>query len=550
MITRHKHTVSLEAYVRPTRIDMELSDADGLLIEVAANVNLTNPQVIYSSRSRLHDVDWREAADEQRGTETVDAHGLLVEVTHDLDPDSESLSSVSASKHTKIINGKSTQRTSYPFIVRLHSFDPGSDPDNSPKSFYCSGTLISPDIILTAAHCMNDEVYADIYSVERKKTITYKIAKSVVHPKYQMIYFGHDFALARIDRTHIDITTNTNSNYENSGEDEYWGLVNDFNWVSNPPIMRLHRYDQHSSSCTTLSRAESKQVISNFKVLGFGLLSFPKGPISYPSLQSANLDYLPNEECNEMYLKAPPTAVASKEEGVVVTNDMLCANNVKERQDACSGDSGGPLLAKLSTSNKPILWSLIGIVSWGIGCSLPNYPGVYSRVASEIDWIESTICDKTNGLSPMSCITDGNGRYHLRDHAIEASSRNGSKTLSSRHSSVVSQKRVQLNLSFSVSGTTRQSHVNKKACELLEGSYVKSSPTRQPTSRLQNGRPTKLDMGLSISCHRNNQYDVKSFIDDNNKVRNCYWVKRKCRRRCLDYSSCCPETCSQKRCQQ
>ena len=531
---------------------MEMRDADGVLIEIAVNTNLTDPQVTSSPRSRSF-------GDKQTGMETKDSHGLLVEVTHNLD---NQLSSISVSKQTKIINGQSTQRSSYPFIVRLHSFDPGNDPDNSPSSFYCSGTLISPDVILTAAHCIGDEVYSDIYSVERKETITYKITKSVVHPKYQMEFFGYDFALARIDETHVKVATVPN--YEGNEIEKHWELVKEFNWVSSPPIMRLQRYNQHSTSCTTLSRTKSKQITSNLKVLGFGLLSFPKGPISYPSLQSADVHYLPNEECNKMYLKAPSTAVANKEEGIVVTKDMLCANNIKEKQDACSGDSGGPLLAKLPTLNsfKPASWSLIGIVSWGIGCSLSKYPGVYSRVASEIDWIENTICDKNSGLSPLSCVGDENGRYHLRDYADEASSRNKRRSLSPRHSrpksamndnsphSLLSRKRIQLNFSFSVSGATRQSSANQKACELLEGNYMTSSPTQQPTSRLQNGRPTKLGIGLSISCHRNNKSDVRSFIDDNNKVRNCFWVKSKCRSRCGNYSSCCPETCSQKRCQQ
>jgi trypsin len=42
------------------------------------------------------------------------------------------------------------------------------------------------------------------------------------------------------------------------------------------------------------------------------------------------------------------------------------------------GDSGGPLVA-----NK----KLVGVVSFGYGCAVPNYPGVYSRVASVRDWI-------------------------------------------------------------------------------------------------------------------------------------------------------------------
>lgn len=72
----------------------------------------------------------------------------------------------------------------------------------------------------------------------------------------------------------------------------------------------------------------------------------------------------------------------------IITVNMLCAGRTDGKEDACKGDSGGPLTVKNPNTMKNVL---VGIVSWGDMCGQTNKYGVYTKVKNYLSWINNHI---------------------------------------------------------------------------------------------------------------------------------------------------------------
>ncbi|NXC23326.1 CTR2 protein, partial [Corythaeola cristata] len=67
-----------------------------------------------------------------------------------------------------------------------------------------------------------------------------------------------------------------------------------------------------------------------------------------------------------------------------IADTMVCAS--AHGTSSCKGDSGGPLVWQ-----KDGAWTLVGIISWGSSTCATHLPGVYARVTTLRDWIDSVL---------------------------------------------------------------------------------------------------------------------------------------------------------------
>uniref|UniRef100_A0A8I3MXZ2 Plasminogen activator n=1 Tax=Canis lupus familiaris TaxID=9615 RepID=A0A8I3MXZ2_CANLF len=104
-------------------------------------------------------------------------------------------------------------------------------------------------------------------------------------------------------------------------------------------------------------------------------------PFCSERLKEAHVRLCPSSRCTSRQLS-----------NKTMTDDMLCAGDTRSGgnqanlHDACQGDSGGPLACM-----KDNRMTLVGIISWDIGCGQKDVPGIYTKVTDYLDWIQDNM---------------------------------------------------------------------------------------------------------------------------------------------------------------
>jgi secreted trypsin-like serine protease len=275
-----------------------------------------------------------------------------------------STSSYSRKLDSRIIGGTIVKSDRYPYFSWLHiqvsSFGPSD-------SGFCGGSLIAPDVVMSAAHCIEYAIKIDVWVNSTSRD-----------------YNGYEFY-----RNSIRTVTHPAYKPYNGVHQHDIGLIFLNSPVNGVELLRWNRNESLPASRSTVT------------AIGFGATGLPTIPPGTAPVSISS--YLP-EELMETSFKTITNAECMKRAGSwrVKTSD-LCSYD--EKKGVCFGDSGGPLLLPSSTSQGNVQ---IGIVSRSASssyepvCIKAGIPQVFTRVSYYTAWIDENIC-KFSTYKPSNC---------------------------------------------------------------------------------------------------------------------------------------------------
>jgi hypothetical protein len=235
---------------------------------------------------------------------------------------------------------------------------------NAEKKLLCSGAIVAPNVILTAAHCVYGHQASDVsvkagewklgYELKHEEPLPFEIVqvKTIeVHPNYQPGVAGFDVAILFLQSSFkLDLHVDTIC-------------------VGQTPVINPQR------KC--ISTGWGKVVLQ----------SHAAGSL----MHKIDVDVIGNDQCRQRLQGA--------ESALDIDDSLVCVKAHRQNNNMCQVDVGGPLACDRGDGN----YEIVGVYSQDTGCLPTNQVATFALVDN---WVTGMI---SNGeqLAPQATIEHG-----------------------------------------------------------------------------------------------------------------------------------------------
>lgn len=297
---------------------------------------------------------------------------------------------------TRVLGGKDAAESEWPWMVAVLE----NAVDNNFQAQFCGGALISPQWIVSAAHCFQPGEEA------KDGTAPPEFSASEIRVLIDTVELCDDCQDGRLEIAELYIPDGSRG--------PEWDPSTEAN-IDDIALLRLESPVAVATASVIdapRSAALSESGDDGVQVLGWGASQpNPTGDRDYLfpfTLQQAALDFVPLHECKGFY---------SRDE--LFSDAMLCAHepdpDTTINPDTCVGDSGGPLVLERDGTD----W-VAGITSWGFDCGDPDSPGVYTELRAYETWLEAvTASTGAPGVDVTAELATASSRYAGTGETLE-----------------------------------------------------------------------------------------------------------------------------------